>query len=710
MFLEQYTAALPSGVGTWLRERKPASLLDAARLTQDYWDARGGKDALPPTHTAAVPKSHLPGSSQYPSHGSSQMAYRPELSPRPRNSGPPRCYSCGERGHIALRCPKARTPVMYTDALPTDRSDASDDQHDSAESDLLGEAYYCQPAQPAVASPRTTPEVVVTGVVNGYQVSNIVVDTACAQTMIHQDLVPDSKLVRQCVTILCAHGDELQYSLADIEIEVGDYFYYVRADVSDRLPRPVFLGRDIPDQCQLLPHNTGHPKDVCLVTTRSQSRATPDGPVGNDATLQDIFNFEDSLFEQFAARPSAAAKSTETLIDDRQTLDSPTPPPSPADAAQFAAEQREDVSLQAAWTAAKAPLVPSDNQTRFHIHQGLLYRKFHLESKDGAPDLYDRSQLVLPATRRPAVLHLAHSVPMAGHMGRDKNVTALTAPVLVARDYQGCHRIVHIMCSMPAYCPHHQRRVCHIDSPSGYWRAVQIYSHERSWPTLADEIGKNVILTIVDYATRYPEAIPLSSIDAETIADALITFFSRVGLPDTILTDQGTNFTSDVVRQVAAMLRIRLITSTPYHQQTDGLVERFNGTLKSMIRCCAHDTPRSWDALLPFVLFAYREVPQSSTGFLPFELLCGRHIRGPLDLVKEAWSQSSDETLMTTAQYVIAMRERLDLVAAAAADNLRAAQTRRKHYYDIHSRNRSLSPGDEVLLLLPSSPRKLESS
>ena len=57
---------------------------------------------------------------------------------------------------------------MYADALPTDRADASGNQHESSESDLLGEAYFCQPAQPAVASPRTTPEVVVTGVVNGY--------------------------------------------------------------------------------------------------------------------------------------------------------------------------------------------------------------------------------------------------------------------------------------------------------------------------------------------------------------------------------------------------------------------------------------------------------------------------------------------------------------------------------------------------------------
>ena len=78
--------------------------------------------------------------------------------------------------------------------------------------------------------------------------------------------------------------------------------------------------------------------------------------------------------------------------------------------------------------------------------------------------------------------------------------------------------------------------------------------------------------------------------------------------------------------------------------------------------------------------------------------------------MKEAWSQPTGETLMTTAQYEITMQKRLDLVATAAADNLRTAQNRQKHYYDQHSRERSLSPGDEVLLLLPSSPRKLQAA
>ena len=62
----------------------------------------------------------------------------------------------------------------------------------------------------------------------------------------------------------------------------------------------------------------------------------------------------------------------------------------------------------------------------------------------------------------------------------------------------------------------------------------------------------------------------------------------------------------------------------PLDHQTDGLVERFNQTLKGMLRKNAREDGKDWDALIPFVLFAYREVPQESTGFSPFELMYGR--------------------------------------------------------------------------------------
>ena len=75
--------------------------------------------------------------------------------------------------------------------------------------------------------------------------------------------------------------------------------------------------------------------------------------------------------------------------------------------------------------------------------------------------------------------------------------------------------------------------------------------------------------------------------------------------------------------------------------QTDGLVERFNQTLKSMLRKTGTDGGKEWDKKIPYLLFAYREVPQASTGFSPFDLLYGRDVRGPLDILKEVWETIS---------------------------------------------------------------------
>ena len=122
---------------------------------------------------------------------------------------------------------------------------------------------------------------------------------------------------------------------------------------------------------------------------------------------------------------------------------------------------------------------------------------------------------------------------------------------------------------------------------------------------------------VCDYATRYPEAVALRSVEAPHIAVELVKIFSRVGVPEEVLTDQGANFMSQLLTEVYRFLHIKLIRTTPYHPQTDGLVERFNQTLKAMLRKTTLSGERSWDKLLPYVIFSYREVPQASTGFSP---------------------------------------------------------------------------------------------
>lgn len=95
--------------------------------------------------------------------------------------------------------------------------------------------------------------------------------------------------------------------------------------------------------------------------------------------------------------------------------------------------------------------------------------------------------------------------------------------------------------------------------------------------------GHRYILTVVDYATRYPKAVALKNISTVAVAEALVNIFSRVGIPEEILSDEETQFTSSLMKDVGRLLSVKQLTITPYHPQCNGLVERFNGTLKTML-------------------------------------------------------------------------------------------------------------------------------
>ena len=105
----------------------------------------------------------------------------------------------------------------------------------------------------------------------------------------------------------------------------------------------------------------------------------------------------------------------------------------------------------------------------------------------------------------------------------------------------------------------------------------------------SSEAGHQYILTLVSYATRYPEAVPLKKITTEAVAEALLDIYSRVGIPEEVLTDQGTQFMSECMQEVSRLLSIKGLTSTPYHPICNGLVERWTGTLKSMLKRLCQD-------------------------------------------------------------------------------------------------------------------------
>lgn len=110
-----------------------------------------------------------------------------------------------------------------------------------------------------------------------------------------------------------------------------------------------------------------------------------------------------------------------------------------------------------------------------------------------------------------------------------------------------------------------------------------------------------------------------------------------------------------------------------------------------------------WDRWLPYLMSSYREVPQASAGYSPFELLYGRQVTGPLNILRDAWEQCSGAQPVPVLHYVLQMREKMEKMAKLVHDNMKEGQVRQKHYFDREAGVRVFQPGQKVLLLLPTS-------
>ena len=358
---------------------------------------------------------------------------------------------------------------------------------------------------------------------------------------------------------------------------------------------------------------------------------------------------------------------------------------------QLKKEQEEDPSVQK-WMA-------QEDSTRIKRVNGVLCHVWR--PRDSQDTVYE--QVVLPKRYHQQVIGLAHDVPFAGHLGREK-----TAQRILRRFYwTTLFQDVKQYCRTCEECQlHGGRKVKALMTPLPVMgEPFRRIAMDIVGPLPRTGRGNRFILVVSDYATQYPEAIPLRNISAGKIAEVLIDIFARHGIPEEILTDQGTNFTSALLGELYRLMGIKVLRTSPYHPQVDELVERFNQTLKAMLRKVLKGEKRDWDRMLPYVLFAYREVPQATVGFSSFELLYGRDPRRLLDVLQEEWIHEP-EIDADIISYVMSVRNRMEIAKELVEENTRVAQAKQKAYYDLKTRELNLQSGDKVLLLLPSSTKK----
>ena len=212
--------------------------------------------------------------------------------------------------------------------------------------------------------------------------------------------------------------------------------------------------------------------------------------------------------------------------------------------------------------------------------------------------------------------------------------------------------------------------------------------------------GNRHVLVFQDYLSKWPMVYAMPDQRAHRIARILCEeIIPMFGVPEALLSDRGANLLSHLMRDVCQILRIKIINTTSYHPQCNGMVERFNRTLKAMLRKHAGRFGMQWDLFLPGVLWAYRNTPHDSTGEKPSFLLFGVDLHTPSEAALFPPSTSEPTNMEDYREELIVS---LASARQLAAESLQQSQDQSKHRYDAKAVVRNFRCGDWVLVRFPS--------
>ena len=303
-------------------------------------------------------------------------------------------------------------------------------------------------------------------------------------------------------------------------------------------------------------------------------------------------------------------------------------------------------------------------------------------------------RLVVPTSLRNAVLIENHEAVFAGHFAPKKMFSKLCQyyywPGMRADIQKVCENC--IVCASAQGQGLRKRPPLHCIPVGEPFECLGMDFKELD----ISEEGNRYALVFQDYLTKWPEVFPVKDRTAPTVAKCLAELVWRHGVPSKIVHDRAAEFLSDVLQDTAAILGLKQLPTSGGHPQTDGLVERFNRTLKSMLVKLVEAKGRNWDKLLGPVLLAYRTTPQASSGETPFFLMYGRDCRLPTGLdfyspIVRAPTIESDYGRELFAELKVARQ--------LAKQNIGKSQVAQKSLYDKSAcTNIKIKEGDLVML------------
>ena len=724
ILIEQFHKSCSREMSIFIRENKPMNLEQLSKVADRFLDARSGWQLTQGGKTPAKVKPLTSNSFSSNFHTKPGTQAGASTGQRNETSKRPGCHICGKLGHIARDCYRRNKPTerlaagvsatndesphpsrQGSGALAPNESDvqatgelrsvdytdntcqfntqiSNPGNHYEQGCLLIDSCFSCDkvvqmdersidlPVMSAVCGAKPIRKMpVVEGRVNGKPVQ-VLRDSGCSTAVIRTELVQPQQMTDEWRNCILIDGTTRRFQMARVSVDT-----------------PYFVG-ELDVLCMA---NPVYP----LILGNIQGIRNPGDPDCQWKPVELLEAVETRQQKEDKTKPLRALKVPGQVSNI-----------TPDD---FRREQKADSTLDTLRQYAMSGTVKESrngSKSKFKFKHGLLYREFCSMTRNSEDKI---DQLVVPEKLRKNILKLAHESIMGGHLGSNKTSDKILAHFF----WPGVQADVQRFCRSCDAC---QRAI-----PKGRVTKIPLGTTpiiDEPFHRVAIDIvgpikpvssrGHRYILTLVDYATRYPEAVPLRNIDTSSVAEALLSIYSRVGFPKEMLTDRGSQFTSDVMREVSRLLSIRHVTTTPYHPQCNGLVEKFNGTLKRMLNKMCEERPTDWDRYIDALLFAYRETPQDSTGFAPFELLYGRVVRGPLMIVKELWTQDDTEAdTKSTYQYVLDLKEKMEKTCDIAQKELLKSHEKYRRNYNRKARQRSFKVGEEVLVLLPTDNNKL---
>ena len=324
----------------------------------------------------------------------------------------------------------------------------------------------------------------------------------------------------------------------------------------------------------------------------------------------------------------------------------------------------------------------SEYHEKYFIDNGLLY----LHDEDHSTLCVPRVQSIIAT-----LLKMAHDVPSSGHFGIEKTLEK------VARNYfwPGMKKSVQ---NYIKNCDSCQRIKSRNDLPGGLLQPLEIPSDR--WESISmDFITQlpptkshfDAITVFVDRLTKRAHFAPCKTTDkAPDVANIFLReIFRQHGLPQSIVSDRDSKFTSKFWQALSKVLRMDLKMSSSYHPETDGQTERMNRTLEDMLRHYTSYRQDNWDELLPVVEFAYNDAINSSTRKSPFFADVGRN--------PTSFNFPNPQTNVAAVEE---LTNRLNELRTDIREALEKAQKRQAEYANQRRREVEFEVGDNVLINL----------